>query len=101
LLAGILRPGTGLLFRDLLWRLYLKGDKMQYPFVACSKCHSEVSTDREACPHCGEPLPEPSDVVKLRADNARLKSAVEAEMAKLREENASLSARLTNPKAAN
>jgi predicted amidophosphoribosyltransferase len=72
-----------------------------YPFVSCSKCHSEVSTDREACPHCSEPLPEPSDVVKLRADNARLKSAVEAEMAKLREENAGLQARLVNSKAAN
>jgi predicted amidophosphoribosyltransferase len=72
---------------------------MQYPFVACSKCHSEVSTDREACPHCGEALPEPSDVVKLRADNARLKAAVDAETARLRDENAALQARLANPKA--
>jgi hypothetical protein len=74
---------------------------MQYPFVACSKCHAEVSTDRESCPHCGETLPEPSDIVKLRADHARLKAAVDAETAKLREENAALSARLANPKAAN
>jgi formate dehydrogenase maturation protein FdhE len=65
-----------------------------YPFIACSKCNTEVSTDRAACPHCGEALPEPSDVVKLRADNARLKAAVEAETAKLREENAALAARL-------
>jgi regulator of replication initiation timing len=72
-----------------------------YPFVACSKCHAEVSTDRESCPHCGEVLPEPSDVVKLRADNARLKTAVEAEMAALNQENAALRARLANPKAAN
>lgn len=67
---------------------------MEYPFTACSKCHAEVSTDRENCPHCDVPLPDPPNVIKLAKENAMLKAQIAEQEAALAKENAALRAKL-------
>lgn len=67
-------------------------------FVPCVGCHAEISSDREACPHCNTPIPELGDSSKLRTENARLKALIAEQDKNVAAENRMLQSQLVNNK---
>lgn len=67
----------------------------QAAIVPCSKCHAEVTADREACPHCGADLPNPNSVLdELKKQNAALKAKLAEAEASIKAENDELQKKL-------
>ena len=60
-------------------------------FVPCTKCHAEISDDREACPHCGaEIVSESRELTKLQDENAKLRGLAAERKDALKAENEAL-----------
>jgi DNA repair exonuclease SbcCD ATPase subunit len=64
--------------------------------VSCDRCHAEISTDREACPHCGAKVPEPSALVSLKAERDALKLKIAQQEKALKEEIEDLKAKASS-----
>lgn len=64
--------------------------------IHCLQCHAEVSSDREACPHCGAKLPDDSYsmLATLADQNAKLREQIAEKEAAAKAENEALQKKL-------